>query len=105
MPSFDVLVDLHKIARNDYKQARWVNFAVYAAFVVSVAVLLYVSFNLTSPLWFTLSLLAVMVATVTSIFRFVWFGTYDRFLKTMAVNKPDSAYAAVFERRTGVSLR
>ncbi|WP_421579747.1 hypothetical protein [Shinella sp. M31] len=99
MPFTEALVDLHKLAHREYRLARVLNYAVYCSLVAAVALFFYSAFSGSSPVWVVASTTAVMLSVIAGAFRFVWYGTYDRFLKSMAMQRPDSLYATVFQAR------
>lgn len=99
MPFTDALADMHKIAHREYRLARVFNYSVYCSLVVAVALFFYSAFSGSSPVWVVTSTSALTFAVVASAFRFVWYGTYDRFLKTLAMQRPDSVYSTVFQAR------
>jgi len=99
LPFTEALADLHKLAHAEYRIARVLNYAVYCSLVIAVALFFYFAFSNWSPVWVVAVTSAVMFSVIASAFRFVWYGTYDRFLKSMAMRRPDSVYSTVFQAR------
>lgn len=99
MPFTDALADMHKIAHREYRMARVLNYMTYCSLVAAVALFFYSAFSGSSPVWVVAATAALIFAVVASAFRFVLYGTYDRFLKTMAMQRPGSVYSTVFQAR------
>lgn len=99
MPFTDALADMHKIAHREYRMVRVLNIGVYLSLIVALGLFFYLAMSPHSPMWVIVATALLMVTVVATAYRGVWFGTYDRFLKTMAIRRPDSVYSTVFRAR------
>ncbi len=99
MPLTEAVADLHKIAQREYRRVRVLNYAVYCSLSIALGSFFYLALTASSPLWIVATTAALMLTVIATAFRAVWYGTYDRFLMSMAVQRPASIYSTVFKAR------